>query len=72
MYLDDFEQRSLSRLILSFFEAITTNPHIRYDIDRKQITPGLPIWVRVHCVNDAKSLVFVISGPIKNANESTI
>ena len=42
IYLNAFEQRYLSRLILSLFsQPITKNPDIRFDTDRIQKKLGL-------------------------------
>ena len=62
IYLENFEQRSLSCLILT----ITTTPDIRYKIGRMQrITELSSNSVIPHCVNGAESLDFVVSGAVK-------
>ena len=64
--LTKFEQRSLSRLILSIFVGHQHNPWhwLRYWWDANNYRT-FRLWVRAHCENDAKSLVFVISGVIQ-------
>ena len=66
IYLDNFEQRSLTQLMLNFFVGHYHNSWLwiwywqnAYNYRTFQL------WVRAQCINVAKSLDFVISGAIR-------
>lgn len=61
IFLDGFEQRSLSCLILNFFADHYHNSH---DIGKMQTMIGFSNYEQEHCVNGTESLDFVISGAI--------
>ena len=62
IFLDGFEQRSLSCLILNFFADHYHNSH---DIGKMQTMIGFSNYEQEHCVNGTESLDFVISNRMK-------
>ena len=74
--LDNFEQRSLSRLTLDIFlgtlsQCLALDIYIRYLQNANNEYWTFLLWVKAHCVNGEKGLHFVKSSAIKNASIST-